>query len=73
MIVVFEEDDLETNIGQSIRQLKGIVPKPGGAISLEEMDSFFNRDDLDVESPEWQGDVLSARKNKIEEGRAEFS
>jgi hypothetical protein len=29
-------------------------------------------DDLDVESPEWHGDVLSARKNKIEEGRADY-
>ena len=29
-------------------------------------------DEADIESPEWHQDVLSERKKKIEEGKAEF-
>ncbi|WLE97320.1 MAG: addiction module protein [Candidatus Electrothrix communis] len=29
-------------------------------------------DEADMESPEWHKDILSARKKKIEEGKAEF-
>lgn len=36
VIVVVEEDN---NIDSSIKKLKGIVPKPNKAISLEEMDN----------------------------------
>ena len=42
---------------------------------LQTMDAIWDsliHDNLDVKSPEWHGDVLSARKKKIEEGNAEF-
>ena len=39
VIIVVEENDLESNIVQSIKQLKGIAPKPDRAISLEEMET----------------------------------
>ena len=29
-------------------------------------------DDTEIESPQWHGSVLSERKKKIKEGRAEF-
>ncbi len=39
VIVVVEENDLESNVDQSIKQLKGMAPKPDRAISLEEMET----------------------------------
>ncbi len=42
---------------------------------LQAMDAIWDsliHDNLDVKSPEWHGDILSARKKKIEEGKAEF-
>ncbi|MBT9100477.1 hypothetical protein [Methylovulum psychrotolerans] len=39
VIVVVEENDVGSNAHQSIKQLKGIAPKPEQAISLEEMDA----------------------------------
>ena len=39
VIVVVEESDLESNIVQSIKQLKGIAPKPDRVISLDEMET----------------------------------
>jgi hypothetical protein len=39
VIVVVEESDLESNTYQSIKQLKGMAPKPERAISLEEMET----------------------------------
>lgn len=38
VIVVVEEHDTEANSHQSIKQLKGIAPKPERVVSLEEMD-----------------------------------
>ncbi len=42
---------------------------------LQAMDAIWDsliHDNLDVKSPEWHGDILSTRKKKIEEGKAEF-
>ena len=39
VIVVVEEDNGESHLHQSIKQLKGIAPKPERVISLEEMES----------------------------------
>jgi hypothetical protein len=39
VIVVVEENDLESNTYQSIKQLKGMAPKPDRVISLEEMET----------------------------------
>ena len=39
VIVVVEENDLESHSYQSIKQLKGIAPKPERIISLEEMNA----------------------------------
>jgi hypothetical protein len=38
VIVVVEENDLESNAYQSIKPLKGMAPKPNRVISLEEME-----------------------------------
>jgi putative addiction module component (TIGR02574 family) len=34
-------------------------------------DSLVN-DEVELESPEWHGDILKERKRKIESGKAEF-
>ena len=39
VIVVVEENDLESNTDQSTKQLKGMAPKPNRPISLEEMET----------------------------------
>lgn len=39
VIVVVEENDLKSNTYQSIKQLKGMAPKPDRVISLEEMET----------------------------------
>ena len=39
VIVVVAENNLESHSNQSIKQLKGIAPKPERIISLEEMDT----------------------------------
>jgi hypothetical protein len=41
VIVVVEENDLESNTFQSIKQLKGIAPKPARVSSLEEMETVI--------------------------------
>jgi hypothetical protein len=42
VIVVVEEDNNENYPHQSIKQLKGIAPKPERVISLEEMNNALN-------------------------------
>ncbi len=37
VIVVVEEDNLENHLHSSIKQLKGIAPKPKHTVSLEDM------------------------------------
>jgi hypothetical protein len=39
VIVVVEESDLKSNTYQSIKQLKGMAPKPDRVISLEKMET----------------------------------
>ncbi|MDO9268325.1 MAG: hypothetical protein Q7T96_04330 [Methylobacter sp.] len=39
VIVVVEENDRESDTYQSIKQLKGMAPKPDRVISLEEMET----------------------------------
>jgi len=39
---------------------------------MEEIWDSLLYDEADIESPEWHKDILSDRKKKIEEGKAEF-
>jgi hypothetical protein len=49
VIVVVEEHDLESHSHQSIKQLKGIAPKPERIISSEEMDAAIQ---LEASNPD---------------------
>ena len=42
VIVVLDEDDLQTVEKQSIKQLKGLAPKPAYAVSLDDMNAAIS-------------------------------
>jgi putative addiction module component (TIGR02574 family) len=40
--------------------------------TMEAIWDSFNHDQVEIQSPEWHKDVLSARRKKIKQGEAEF-
>ncbi len=44
VIVVVEEEEFEAAHDQSIKQLKGMAPKPAHAVSLEDMDKAIQNE-----------------------------
>ena len=51
------------------------ITKMSAAERLQTMEAIwdsFSHDQIEVKSPEWHKDILSDRRNKIEQGEAEF-
>jgi len=40
--------------------------------TMEAIWDSFSHDQIEVKSPEWHKDILSERRDKIEQGKAEF-
>ncbi|MBC8494309.1 MAG: addiction module protein [Candidatus Thioglobus sp.] len=51
------------------------ITKMNAAEGLQTMEAIwdsFSHDQIEVKSPEWRKDILSERRKKIEQGKAEF-
>ncbi|MBT4123656.1 MAG: addiction module protein [Candidatus Ruthia sp.] len=51
------------------------ITKMSAAERLQTMETIwdsFSHDQIEIKSPEWHKDVLSERREKIEQGQAEF-
>lgn len=61
--------------GVSVLELKEEVSRLSKAEQLQAMEwlwASLSKEPQEIESPEWHGDVLAARKAKLESGEAKF-
>ena len=59
----------------SVLELKKEVSRLSKAERLQAMEwlwASLSKDQQDIESPEWHGEVLAARKAKVDSGEGEF-
>jgi hypothetical protein len=59
----------------SVLELKKEVARLSNAERLQAMEwlwASLSREEQDIESPEWHGEVLAARQAKVDSGEAEF-
>ena len=59
----------------SVRELKEEVSRLSKAERLQAMEwlwASLSKEQQEIESPEWHGEVLAARKAKVDSGEAQF-
>jgi putative addiction module component (TIGR02574 family) len=59
----------------SVAELKKEVSRLSRAEQLQTMEwlwASLRKEEQDIESPEWHGEVLAARKAKVDSGKAQF-
>jgi len=59
----------------SVLEFNGVVYRLSKAERLQAMEwlwASLSKEQQDIESPEWHGEVLTARQSKVDSGEAQF-